>query len=221
MTPKIRPIGLPPRLAKEATGDEPRILFLDLASKFGYAFGIPGHKPISGSLYFTHNGRPLKDGVTPDMPRTFANVQRFTEAVYELYQPTVVGYEAPVPAHAMKGRTNANTFDILHGIPANMTGTMYRYGIHHFHVPTVKMIRHFFLDGNTKKMDGKQEKEAVFRKCVALEWIDVVNELDNARDRSDALAGWSWLETFLAPRKANHIDRWTVMAKNPQAGRLL
>lgn len=212
-------VALPPRLAIGATGDLPRILAFDLAMQFGFAFGVPGQDPISGSRHFTIDGRPPKADMGINHARVFANTQRAMELFYEEYRPTHIAYEAPLDPMAMKGQSNADTFGILWGIPSNVQGTFYRLGIYRFLITRVDTIRKHFLD--TKRTTGKEDKQKVYDKCKALGWIDPRNEPDISLDRTDALAVWSFAEHYYSPKLATHIDRISVMARNGASGRLL
>lgn len=210
---------LPERLAVGNTGDAPRILFFDLATQFGFAFGVPGQMPISGSRYFTQTGRKPRDGVAPLNARTYANVQRFMDLFMEEWEPTHVGWEAPAAAHSMAGKTNAQTMELLHGIPANVAGTIYRYGVHEFVTPLVGQIRKHFLGKNPK--DGKVAKKLVFQRCRDIGWIEPLNEPDITYDRTDALAGWSFAEHYYSPKLATHVDDLSVSARRREKGLML
>ncbi len=212
-------VDLPPRLAIGATGDLPRILAFDVAMQFGFAFGVPGQDPISGSRFFTQSGKAPPADREINHARVFANAQRAMELFYEEYRPTHIAYEAPLDPMSMKGKSNADTFGLLWGIPANMQGCFYRLGIHRFLITRVDTIRKHFLD--TKRTTGKEDKQKVFQKCRALGWIDTRNEPDVSLDRTDALAVWSFAEHYYSPRLAIHIDRISVMARAKVSGRLL
>lgn len=212
MTSNMKIPALPDWLAVGNTGDQPRILALDLATRFGWAFGIPGVKPISGSGYFTHNLRAKPADLGTNHPRLFANVQRFFELVAEEWEPTHVVWEQPIPPHSMpRGASSNDTFIVLHGIPANMVGTFFRYGVREYHSPTVHQVRYYFLGRKSKGRE--KDKGDVWNKSCALDWI-AREDRGVDHDRSDALCVWAWAEFVIAPKKAHHIDDISIRAKN-------
>lgn len=189
----------------------PRILTLDLASRFGFAFAPAGEKPVSGSRYFTKDGKAPKDGSISNGAK-FWNAMRFASEVYELYQPTHVVCEAPIAPNAKTGQTQTNTFEILYGLPAAVRGMLFGLGCYAWEYATPSTVRkHFIGNGGMK---GDDAKPIVFRKCVALGWIDPNNDEDLSFDRSDALGIWSWAEAKLAPKFAQPVDDLFLKAKS-------
>lgn len=181
----------------------PRILCLDLASRFGYSFGVAGQKPVSGSRYFTKDGLAPKGGSISNGAK-FWNAMRFAAEVYDLYKPTHVVCEAPIAPNSKTGQTQTTTFEILYGLPAAVRGMLFGLGCYDWQYAYASSVRKHFIGSGSKK--GEEAKPIVFRKCVALGWIDPTTEDDLSHDRSDALAIWSWAEAHLAPKLAQPVD---------------
>lgn len=192
----------------------PKILALDLATRFGWAVGSAGEKPTSGSRFFTRDGRPPKGGAISNGAK-FWNVMRFATEIYKQHQPTHVVCEAPIAPNAKSGQTSTDTFEILYGLPAVFRGMLFGLGCFDWSYAHASAVRkHFIGKGNLK---GDEAKPLVFRKCVALGWINPVEDEDLSHDRSDALAVWSWAEAKLAPRMAQPVDDLFLRAKRRQS----
>lgn len=191
--------------------DAPRILSLDLATRMGWSFGAAGERPISGSRYFTRDGLPPKGGSISNGAK-FWNAMRFASEVFELYQPTHVVCEAPIAPNAKSGQTSTTVFEVLYGLPAAVRGMLFGLGCYQWEYATPSTVRkHFIKNGGMK---GDEAKPIVFRKCVALGWIDPTTEDDLSFDRSDALAIWSWAEAHLAPKLAQPVDDLLLRANS-------
>jgi hypothetical protein len=171
-----------------ASSNAPRILTLDLASRFGWAFGAAGTKPVSGSRYFTRDGLAPKGGSISNGAK-FWNAMRFASEAFDLYKPTIVVCEAPIAPNAKDGQTSASVFEVLYGLPAAVRGMLYGLGCYEWQYAYASQIRKHFIGHGSKK--GEDAKPIVFRKCVSLGWIDPNSEEDLSYDRSDALAIWS------------------------------
>ncbi len=189
----------------------PRILTLDLASRFGFAFGAAGEKPVSGSRYFTKDGRAPKDGSISNGAK-FWNAMRFASEVYDLYKPTHVICESPIAPNAKEGQTSTAVFEVLYGLPAAVRGMLFGLGCYDWQYAYASSVRKHFIGSGSKK--GEEAKPIVFRKCVALGWIDPNTEDDLSHDRSDALAIWSWAEANLAPKLAQPVDDLFLKARS-------
>ncbi len=182
--------------------EAPRILTLDLASRFGWAFGVAGCMPVSGSQYFTRNGKAPKDGPISNGAK-FWNAMRWGSWAIEEFKPTNIVCETPIAPSSKQGQTSAAAFEILHGLPAAVRGMAYGLGVYDWEYATPSTVRkHFIGKGGMK---GEEAKPIVFRKCIALGWILPTDE-DLSHDRSDALAIWSWAEAKLAPKLAQPVD---------------
>ncbi len=192
----------------------PRILTLDLASRFGWAFGVAGTKPISGSSYFTRDGRSPRGGPISNGAK-FWNAMRFASAAVEEHKPTNIVCEMPIAPSSKQGQTSTAAFEILYGLPAAVRGMCYGLGVYEWEYATPSQVRkHFISNGGMK---GEEAKPIVFRKCVSLGWISATDE-DISHDRSDALAIWSWAEATLAPKLAQPVDDLFIKAASRKRG---
>jgi hypothetical protein len=191
-----------PTMEPTVPSDAPRILTLDLASRFGFSFGVAGCKPVSGSRYFTKDGSAPKGGSISNGAK-FWNAMRFASEAFELYQPTHVVCEAPIAPNAKEGQTQTSTFETLYGLPAAVRGMLFGLGCYSWEYAYASSVRKHFIGHGSKK--GEDAKPIVFRKCVALGWINPADD-DVSYDRSDALAIWSWAEAHLAPKLAQPVD---------------
>ena len=183
--------------------DRPRILFFDFATKLGWAFGVAGVKPVSGSLFVSKDGNAPRGGGLTN-PQKFGNAQRMALSFYEAFKPTVVAWESAFPAGAGKGQTTTANVAVEWGLPAVFVGMFYNLGVYSYDDAYPSTIRKHFIGHGAKK--GDDAKAAVFRKCVALGWINPATDIDLSYDRSDALAGWSWAEAKTSPKLAQPVD---------------
>ena len=105
---------------------------------------------------------------------------------------------------AGKGQTTTANVAVEWGLPAVFVAMFFNLGVYHFDDAYPSTIRkHFIGKGN---MRSEEAKPAVFRKCVALGWVNPNVDTDLSHDRSDACAGWSWAEAKLAPKLAQPVD---------------
>lgn len=193
--------------------DEIRLLTLDLATRFGWAFGPLGQPPLSGSKYFSKTGEAPKDTISNGAK--FWNAMRHAHMMYERFSPTHVLAEMPIAPNAKAGNTQASVFEVLYGLPAAVRGMLYGLGCYNFEYVAVSTVRkHFIGNGGLK---GEIAKPKVFGKCVSLRWIGLADE-DQSYDRSDALAIWSWGEAHYAPKLAQPVDDLFLTARNRARG---
>lgn len=173
----------------------PRILFLDVATRTAYAYGEAGKRPISGSF------RVAKQGASQSAH--YANALRWITNFIRQHPIDVLGVEAGVASNNVAGRTTLQTSEILQGIPACFLGMAYLFGVYQSRRVAVSSIRaHFINAGNLK---GEIAKPRVMEKCRALGWINKDDE-DQSFDRSDALAGWSYMEWLYAAKQSQPVD---------------
>ena len=181
--------------------DAPKILFIDAATVYGAAIGRAGERPQSWSGRFAGPGAS-RGAIS-------AGAMKFIVSVVEQHQPDHIVIEAPLAVALVNGKTNRSTTEILMGLPFVLQGMAYCLGIYNLSVARVPKIREHFIGGNPR---GEIGKEKVFQKCLDLGWI-LPDDEDKSRDRSDALAGWSYAETVIAPRIANSVDALFVAAE--------
>jgi hypothetical protein len=181
--------------------EAPKILFIDAASRFGFARGRPGEMPISGS-----------DRFAPPSSSQGAvawGAMRWVTEQIQSYQPDEIVIEAPLPAAIVNGKTNLSTQEMLMGLPFAIQGMAYGLGMYRVSVARVSKIRQHFIGSNPR---GEVGKELVWKKCLALGWMESSDD-DLSNDRSDALAGWSFACHFFAPTIAQPVDDLFVKAE--------
>lgn len=188
----------------------PRILALDVASRFGYAFGEAGQKPVSGSKWFTRDGAKPKGGTISNGAK-FANALRYATEAAKEFNPTHIFCEAPIAPNAKSGQTSTTVMLVLYGLPAALQGMFYTLGHYHWEFAHQGSVRsHFIGKGNGK---GDVAKAAVQRKCVALGWMSWDDD-DITTDRTDALAVWSYAEMRVAPKLCQPVDPLLIHAQS-------
>lgn len=185
----------------------PKILFIDAATYFGFAVGRAGDPsrgvpPRSGSGYFAKAAGASRGAV-------FWGSMKFIAGMIQEEEPDEIVIEAPLAASLVQGNTNVNTTEVLMGIPAAIEGMAYGLGYYRVSVVRVASIRKHFIGKNKK---GEIAKPEVWRKCLEMGWISADDE-DLSYDRTDALAGWSYAETLLAPQLAFPVDQLFVNAE--------
>lgn len=184
----------------------PRILAIDCATRFGFAFGEAGQKPVSGSKWFTRDGKKPKGGSISNGAK-FSNALRYAAEAAKEFNPTHIYCEAPIAPNAKTGQTSTAVMLVLYGLPAALQGMFYTLGHHHWDFAHQSSVRsHFIGKGNGK---GEAAKAAVQRKCVALGWMNWTDP-DISTDRADALALWSYAEMREAPKLCQPVDELFV-----------
>ena len=181
----------------------PKILFLDAATKFGAAVGRPGERPLSWS------GRWAKPGASHGA--VCCGCFKVILGMMERHQPDMVVIEKSLPANQIAGRTNDDTITVLKGIPFAIQGFLFLRGFFNVQYGVVGEIRKHFIGANPR---GPVGKEKVWQKCVDLGWITPGDVDYSLQDRTDALAGWSYVETQILPQRATPVDDlWVASEK--------
>jgi len=158
------------------------ILALDLASRSGWALGVPGARPLSGSIRFAREGH--------SMAAHFAGCRDWLDAFVAVNKPRVVIFEAPIAPSFMIGHTTTTTARALLGLIGMVEGTLYGRGFD-VREASVSDVRRFFL--GSARIKSKDAKAATVRRCVELGWRPAD---DNA---ADALALWAYMISILSP----------------------
>ena len=163
------------------------ILALDVSSSAtGWAFGIPGDKPICGVESF---GREFPD-------ETFVRAVVWLNAQLSVLNPAIVAIEAPILTSG-GGFTNPHTADLLQGI------------IHVFRFAVKAKLpgRAQLIAASTvrKTFTGKgaypkgEAKAAVQAECLRRGWLDAETMQP---DKADALALWGHMAAQQLPELA-------------------
>lgn len=169
--------------------NKPLIFAFDVASNCGIAEGYAGETP---RLY---SERLVKDG--DDLDDSFARAIKFMARRLLADRPDVIIIEAPIPAAAMNGRTNAQTIAMLLGLASCMGGAARAKGIMVRRVNIGRVRKNFLGVGNLKGPEAKRRTVAL---CRALDW----NPPNH--DAADAAACWHLGCTMFAPDLAHRVE---------------
>lgn len=159
------------------------IMFLDLASRFGWCEGTPGEKPRYGSQRFAPEGA--------DSPAVFAGAIKWIGERMQAFRPKVLVYEAPLDPRHMGKRTNLQTASTLLGLPACIEGTAYLSGVYDIRQARIDDIRMHLLSRRPGRQTAKTE---VIDRLHALGYQP---QDDNA---ADAIAGWLFACSIVEPK---------------------
>jgi len=173
------------------------IFALDLATKSGFAYGLPGAVPRSGSVILKkpNEGRAV----------AFANLIAFLAAEWTIARPALVVKEAALALEAFKtlGMSEANV-RLQYGLHSIVEGMAVRFkvpiGLNPAtgNDPTDSVVRkHFIGTGRVGTRD--ETKAAVVTRCQLLGLMPRDSHDDN---RGDAIATWDWACAHLARRPA-------------------
>lgn len=166
------------------------VLALDLATTTGWAEGEAGGKVRSGRVRFA------PPGSSP--AAVFAGAQEWIEARLKAFRPRVIVYEAPLPATVVHGRTNADTAQLLLGLPAIIEAGAHRSGVYDIRAANVQDVRGYFLGPNRRRLKRHEAKTATLRMCRAMGL-----EVDDDNE-ADAVALWFYASGILNPRLHQH-----------------
>ncbi len=177
----------------------PIILALDLASSTGWACGIAGGKPVSGTLPLAKSAPHGERG---------AALLRWLNDFLKLERVTIAIIEKPLAPRVLVkiGATEA-TARLLYGLPFLAETVLSMRGVADIRYVAVQDIRDHFVGQRTFRDDrdpltGKKitsrkvGKAAVRRMCEMMGWKA---ETD---DQADALAAWSYGQSLVNPRLA-------------------
>lgn len=162
---------------------------LDVASTMGVCEGVPGQRP---RLYTVRLGSPDDDHAA-----AFAKSIKWMAQRLLVSRPDWIVIEAPIPAAAMSGGTNANSLAKLWGLAACIEGTARAKNVLVRRVNIQKVRKNFIKHGNLKGPEAKRRTVAL---CRALGW-----EPPN-HDAADAAACWHLGCTMFAPDLAHRVD---------------
>jgi hypothetical protein len=164
------------------------ILALDLATRFGWAEGTLGDRPISGSQ------RCASEGATS--AEIFGGFFKWLAERMQAFRPHVLVYEAPLtPSHA-RGKTNINTSRILLGLPAIAEAVANRCGVPVLEARVDDVRAHYIGE---RRLRGAEAKKAVILRCRQL---GLQPRDDN---EADALALLDYVQAIRNPRHAANM----------------
>lgn len=152
------------------------ILAIDLATAFGWAEGVPGKKPLSGSERFAPPG--ASDGAIG------AAALKWAADRFAVSRPKTIFIERPGLYGVAKGKSSVQVIQRLLGLCFLVQSVAYRRGIYDVRYARADEVRLHFL--GSRKLSGDAAKKSVSARCKALGWEH------QDYDESDALALWSF-----------------------------
>jgi len=168
------------------------VLAIDLATRCGWARGIVGGVPSSGSVDFAKN-------VSSSSNATFARALTwFSEFLEPKPRPDVIYIERMLSPMAKVGFTTADTRDRLAGLHGIARAVAYLRGIYDIEVADVQDVRGHFI--NERKLKRHIAKRETVEKCRALGWPC------EGDDAADALALWSYACGRIDPQTALQVS---------------
>ena len=164
--------------------EEKSILALDIASRTGWAFGVSGELPKSGSVRLAPSGS--------SNAAIGRGMLRWLTDFISVNPPDVIYYEVPLDPRHMGRKTTFATARILLGLPFLVETIAEARGIFKLREVGVQDVRKYFV-GEARPKD---KKSAVLARCRQLGWRAAD---DNA---ADALAVWAFACAVEAPRSS-------------------
>lgn len=169
------------------------ILFLDIASNTGWCEGVPGEKPVFGSVKLAPEGS--------DTPAKGAGLFKFLATRMQAFKPNTFVYEAPRDPRQMGNKTNAKTLRTLIGLPYVAETAAYLCGVYDIREAEAASIRSFMLPlakGEKRgRLDAGQLKRLIFQRV-----LDLGYSAKNT-DEADAIAGWLFACHIVSPHIAS------------------
>lgn len=158
------------------------LLFLDLATKFGWCEGEPGGKPIFGSERFAPEGS--------GSGAVFGGAFKWTFTRCQAFRPKTIVVEAALDPRHLGSKTTRDTAMRLIGLPACIEGAAYLCGVYDVREARADDIRYFLL--------GQKVKKAEAKRLVIGKLRDLGYDVSDP-DAADALAGWLYACSLIAP----------------------
>lgn len=158
------------------------MLTLDLATQTGWAEGVFGEPPRSGSVRLASAGATRAE--------VLAGAFRFLGERWKAWKPHVVVFEAPLAPSVMAGKTNFNTTRTLIALPGIVEALCVLKGIWSVREARVFDVRKFLLGANPPGAIGK--------KLVMQRMRELGHEPQDDNE-SDALALWYYAAALSDP----------------------
>jgi len=159
-------------------GKVARVLAIDAARQFGWAYGSTDGAPESGFGEF---------GVPGNQPEIFGGALRWMNTFLKEHPVDMVVIEKP-NAHLQKV-TNFDTMLVLMGLVGCLQGMTHTHRIHRQLLVDVQDCRRYFIGRQFGNAKGDRAKALVRQRCIELGFVprSCLNT-----DQTDALAVWSW-----------------------------
>lgn len=155
-----------------------KVLTVDAARQFGWAYGPTDQVPESGYGDFGESG---------NKPEIFGGAMKWMNTFLKEHEVDLVVIEKP-NAHLQKV-TNFDTMLVLMGLVGVLQGMAFRHQIYRQLLVDVQDARRFLLGPSNGGLKGDKAKAAVRLRCVDL---GLVPRSCLNLDQTDALAVWVW-----------------------------
>lgn len=157
------------------------ILALDIATTTGWAEGLTGERPVSGSIRLAPPGS--------SHAAVYGAMLAFLGARLSTFRYRLVVFEAPLDPRWKGAMTNTNTARLLLGLPAVVEAVAYQTGHHHPKEVTSREVRKHMLGFCPKSAEAKPLVIAKARQMG-------FNPKDD--NEADALMVWHYARDILA-----------------------
>ena len=160
-------------------------LFLDLSrNATGFAYGIDlSVQPDSGVW--------LLPGDEYSRGRTWASLDNQLAAAIKVLRPLRLGYEAPIPAGNLQGKTTAETMRLQLGLAATVEQTAYRFKLPIDSVAS-STARAVVL-GRARLNDDEKRERLDVKTAIVAPWIASMGWNIKSHDARDACVGLAYL----------------------------
>ena len=160
------------------------IIAFDIATVTGWARGLVGGVPTSGTVSFG-NKDASHNAIFGNALRTFAQMLEREP------RPEILVMEALLPAEVL---SNADTRNLLAGLQGICRGVAHMRKIYNIGVVNVGDVRQHFISYRHAPRD-RAKRDTILR-CKQLGWGDVTD------DAADALACWHFACSLIKPELA-------------------
>lgn len=170
-------------------------LFLDLSrAATGWSYGVDlSCQPDSGVW--------LLPGDEYSRGRTFAALDNQLAAAIKILRPLRIGYEAPIPAGNLQGKTTAETMRLQLGLAATVEQTAYRFKLPIDSVAssTARAV----VIGRARLNDDEKRDRLDVKSAIVAPWIASMGWNIRSHDAADAAVGLAYLlgHRFSRPSK--------------------
>lgn len=160
-------------------------LFLDLSrAATGWSYGVDlSCQPDSGVW--------LLPGDEYSRGRTFAALDNQLAAAIKILRPSRIGYEAPIPAGNLQGKTTAETMRLQLGLAATVEQTAYRFKLPIDNVAssTVRSV----VCGRAYMNQEENRAGLNVKSAIVAPWVTSMGWTIRDHNSADAAAGLAYL----------------------------
>lgn len=168
------------------------VLFMDLSRKgSGWAYSVDlSCQPDSGVW--------LLPGDEYSRGRTFAALDNVLASAIKVLRPSRLGYEAPIPAGNLQGKTTAETMRLQLGLAATVEQTAYRFKLPIDAVAssTARVV----VIGRSRLNDDEKRERLDVKAAIVAPWVASMGWWIRSHDAADAVVGLAYLLGHRASR---------------------